>query len=411
MLSLKPSVLAAAPDLFTHAAALFAPVANGGPLALAVSGGSDSVALMHVAAAWQQRPGLTVLTIDHGLRAESAAEAQQVHRWSAALGLQHIVLRWDGAKPATAIQAMARAARYDLMSNWCKAHGVAWLLTAHTLDDQAETVLMRLARTSSIDSLAGIPTVGRWDGVGLFRPLLSLRREALRAALLARGVPWIDDPSNADERFERVRIRQALPLLAALGVSAERLAGHAAELRAIADGLWRAAGDWVTQHVRVHREGFCEVPLADLLALPHALRGRSLALLVERFGAGRLPDAGERALLSEWSAAEGSPRRTLAGAVLARRMRQLLIGREAGRILPGPAMIPDAGEIIWDRRFRVRGPVGSAVQAAVQVRPPNPPDGVPAFVRAAMPAIRAPGGAWAFAQLNDVGGAAAQFIS
>lgn len=366
---------------------------------------------MQLAATWRRRSGLTVLTVDHGLRPESAAEAQQVRHWSAALGLQHIALRWDAVKPVTAVQAKARTARYDLMTSWCKANGVAWLLTAHTLDDQAETVLMRLARTSSIDSLAGIPAVGQWCGVGLFRPLLGVRREALRAALLARGITWIDDPSNVDERFERVRIRQALPLLAALGVSAERLAGHAAELREIADGLWRAAADWVAQHVRLYPEGFGEVPLADLLAQPDALRGRILALLVERFGAGRLPDAGERTLLSAWAAAEGSPRRTLAGAVLARRTRQLLVGREAGRILTGPAMIPDAGEIIWDRRFRVRGQVGSAVQAAGQVRPANPPDGIPAFVREAMPAIRVPGGAWAFAPLSAAGGAVAQFIS
>ena len=210
---------------------------------------------MHLAAAWRQRPDFTVLTVDHGLRTGSAAEAQQVGQWSAGLGLQHVLLRWDAAKPVTALQAKARAARYDLMTNWCDAQGVAWLLTAHTLDDQAETVLMRLARTSSIDSLAGIPAVGQWCGVGLFRPLLGLRREALRAALRARGVPWIDDPSNTDERFERVRIRQALPLLATLGVSTERLAGHAAELREIADGLWRAAGDWVALHMRVHPEG------------------------------------------------------------------------------------------------------------------------------------------------------------
>ena len=157
---------AAAPDLFAHAAALFAPVANSGPLALAVSGGSDSVALMHLAAAWRQRPDFTVLTVDHGLRTGSAAEAQQVGQWSAGLGLQHVLLRWDAAKPVTALQAKARAARYDLMTNWCDAQGVAWLLTAHTLDDQAETVLMRLARTSSIDSLAGIPAVGQWCGVG-----------------------------------------------------------------------------------------------------------------------------------------------------------------------------------------------------------------------------------------------------
>ena len=211
----KPAV-PAAPLKGSDPSRLFQRIPGGERLALAVSGGSDSMALLRLVAAWRNERYVTVLTVDHGLRPDSAKEALQVSAWCMGLGLPHVTLAWQGPKPATGLQVKARAVRYDLMTDWCRAHGVAWLLTAHTMDDQAETVLMRLVRTTSFDSLSGIPEMGEWKGIGLFRPLLGERREGLRAFLNHLGQPWIDDPSNADERFERVRIRKALPMLAEL---------------------------------------------------------------------------------------------------------------------------------------------------------------------------------------------------
>ena len=153
---------------------------------------------------------ISVLTVDHGLRPEAAAEAVKVAEWCARLGLEHHTLRWEGTKPKTGLQAKARAARYDLLSAWCKANGVTYLLTGHTMDDQAETVLMRQQRTDTAESLAGIWETAVWDGVKVFRPLLGQSRADLRAYLASLGQPWIDDPSNSDTRFERVRVRQAL---------------------------------------------------------------------------------------------------------------------------------------------------------------------------------------------------------
>src|SRR5690606_12644273 len=127
--------------------------------------------------------------------------------------------------------ARARQARYDLMNDWCRANGATVLMTAHTLDDQAETVLMRLARTSSLDSLAGIPKLGQWQGLKVFRPLLGERRETLRQYLRALGQEWIEDPSNDDPRFERVRIRKIMPLLSDIGITLEALGGLAQEAR------------------------------------------------------------------------------------------------------------------------------------------------------------------------------------
>ncbi|NJO35566.1 MAG: tRNA lysidine(34) synthetase TilS [Rhodospirillales bacterium] len=133
------------------------------------------------------------------------------------MGVAHVTLIWKGGKPRTGIQAAAREARYGLMTEWCRANGATRLLTAHTQDDQAETVLMRLARTSSIESLAGIARHGAWEGVAVFRPLLGVAKSELRQFLAGLGQSWIDDPSNEDERFERVRVRKLMPALAAAG--------------------------------------------------------------------------------------------------------------------------------------------------------------------------------------------------
>ncbi|MBI3672659.1 MAG: tRNA lysidine(34) synthetase TilS [Rhizobiales bacterium] len=339
---------------------LFNPISGLAHVALAVSGGSDSLGLAHLA-----RRGfagrLTALTVDHGLRPESAAEARQVAGWMAGLGIDHEILRWQGPKPQTGIQARARAARYDLMANWCAAHGVSHLLTAHTLDDQAETVLMRLARTTSLDSLAGIPRLGRWQGIVLFRPLLAVRREAIRAMLGAAGQQWIDDPSNADRRFERVRIRQALPGLAAIGVTAEALAELAGTAAAAAEALQRAADDWVGQHV------------------------------------------------NHWLAGPLGGRRTLGGAIIALRHDHLLIGREAGRIDPTPVAVPVGGEVVWDRRYRIKAEAAALVRPAGMVAGLARRKDLPAFVQNSLPAVTTPDGEIAVPHLGLGRGVAVAF--
>ena len=192
---------------------LFRDAAGISHVALAVSGGSDSTALMALAQQWakqlSQPPRLSVLTVDHGLREGSFAEAESVAQWAKALGVEHTILRWIGDKPTSRIQETARQARYDLMTEWCRSHGAAALLIAHNIEDQAETIIMRLARGTGIEGLAGMHRVRLIDGTALYRPLLHLSRERLRSFLRARGQRWIDDPSNENTQFERVRIRKA----------------------------------------------------------------------------------------------------------------------------------------------------------------------------------------------------------
>ncbi len=299
----------AAPHKGLDPSALMQRISGAEHLALAVSGGSDSMALLRLVAAWRQGISTTVLTVDHGLRPDSAIEARQVAAWCSGLGLPHVTLAWEGEKPTTGLQAKARAARYDLMTGWCRANAVAWLLTAHTMDDQAETVLMRLARTTSFDSLAGIPEVGVWKGVRLFRPLLGEKRQTLRGYLRGLGQLWIDDPSNGDERFERVRIRKALPVLQELGVTADGLSRFAEQARAVSEGLAAAAADWCRHHARGFDEGYCVVPLADFLDQAAAIRGRILGRLIGTYGSGKGAEPAELALLSAWADGDGSRRR------------------------------------------------------------------------------------------------------
>lgn len=205
---------------------LFEPLELYEKLGLAISGGPDSLALMLMAAQWakrQERPELFVYTVDHGLRPEAAAEAAMVVREAGALGLPVRSLRWTGDKPTTGVQAAARVARYRLMAEAMERDGVPILATAHHLADQAETVLMRLAHGSGIDGLRGMDRLSRVEGCEVVRPLLGVRPEVLREVVSEGGLAPADDPSNADENYERVRWRLMLPALEALGLTIERL--------------------------------------------------------------------------------------------------------------------------------------------------------------------------------------------
>lgn len=390
----KPSVPAAPPDLNPD----FAALGTERHVALAVSGGSDSVALLRLARDWAaaSHPELTlsVLTVDHGLRAESAVEAERVRDWAGNLGLAHHTLRWTPAeKPVTGLQAKARAARYALMADWCRAHGASALLTGHTLDDQAETVLMRLSRTASPDSLAGVRRRGDWGGVPLLRPLLSLRRQALRDHLAGLGQSWIEDPSNADPRFERVRARRSLAMIGE-DVTPERLSALGEKSAWASELLARMAATWIRHWLEEEEAGICHVLDRDFRGLPPALQERILARILARYGGGQgEPDAGELRRLASWATGEGGPVRcTLAGAVLGRRKQGFWVTREAARIPPAPLDVPESGKLLWDNRFLIQAAPGAEVGPAAG-RPVDLPDGVPVFARRAYPWIAQPPGA------------------
>jgi tRNA(Ile)-lysidine synthase len=301
------------------------------PCAVAVSGGGDSLALMHLLCDWAKRRDAVppvVLTVDHGLQENSPAYARDVLGWARKAGLKAHALRWTGAKPKGDIEAQARDARYRLMAAWCRAHGIAALYVGHTRDDQAETFLLRLARGSGLDGLAAMRAVSPCPAdaaVSLVRPLMNFEREALRAHLTGRGQEWIDDPMNGDPRFARVRLREALAVLEAAGLTAARIADAAAHL-----GRARQALDAVTEAV-----------------LRRACRPDGKALLVEAAALAAAPrEVGLRALAQVLMAVSGqSYRPRFEG--LERLFDAIAQGRLAGGCtLHGCKIAPAAGNMI-----------------------------------------------------------------
>ncbi|MGH9485690.1 MAG: tRNA lysidine(34) synthetase TilS [Terriglobales bacterium] len=234
-----------------EAKALFSGLERLPVLVLAVSGGPDSTALMVLAARWRQslkvKPKLIAVTVDHGLRRESKTEAAGVARLARKLGLAHRTLRWRGAKPKTGLQQAARMARYGLLAQAARAAGAVHVLTAHTIDDQAETVLIRMSRGSGLTGLAAMSRfallpVNGGEGIRLVRPLLDTPKARLIATLRAGKIPFADDPSNRDPRFARARYRGLMAGLAREGLDARRLALLARRLRR-ADQALEAATD------------------------------------------------------------------------------------------------------------------------------------------------------------------------
>ncbi|KPQ07674.1 MAG: tRNA(Ile)-lysidine synthase TilS [Rhodobacteraceae bacterium HLUCCA12] len=317
-------------------------------LGVAVSGGGDSTALL-VAATDLPEVTVAAVTVDHGLRPEARAEAEQVARLCARLGVPHRILHWAGDTAAGNLQQAARRARHALIGAWARQAGLEAVLLGHTLDDQAETVLMRLARGSGVDGLAGMAEVQRHAGIVWLRPFLGLRREALRDYLRGRDLAWCDDPSNADTRFQRVRARKALAALAPLGIEASGLAATAARMARARAALEAQTEAALAAHAEDDR-GTVRIARAALTLQPE-IRDRFFARLLERMsGAGHPP---RLAALQRWIArAEAGAGGPFMGCVLRPQGDVLRLFREY-RAVSGHRVRADA---LWDGRWSAQGP-------------------------------------------------------
>ncbi len=259
------------------------------PAALAVSGGGDSLALMLLAADWAvrtSRPLPIVLTVDHGLIPDSSRIARSVVERAKLLGLRAHAFVWRGNKPKADIEAASRIARYRLMGNWCIDHHIEGVFVAHTLEDQAETFLLRLARGSGLDGLAAMRSVSLYplpgyDRLRVVRPLLGIRRTALRNYLESRGESWSEDPMNSDARFARVRLRQAWPRLEELGLSAGRVAAASFHLARARDALEAATAQLLGEACRFHGDRVV-LDGARFAAAPPEIGLRALAHILSR---------------------------------------------------------------------------------------------------------------------------------
>ena len=335
-----------------------------------MSGGADSLALMLLTAAWCKKhkaPPPLALTVDHGLRAESRAEAVQVADWARACAIPHETLTWIGKKPTQNIQAQARDARYRLLGERMRAAGLRCLLTGHTLDDQAETFLLRLARGSGLDGLSGMASLAPFPLSGfhdltIARPLLSFSHARLTATLTALGQPWLSDPSNANDRFARVKIRNAAAALHDAGLTNERIAAAAAHLDRAREAIETTVAALLAAAVEVTPWGYALVNTQRFAGAPREVALRALARLVEVVGGGAYPPRFEQteAALDWLTATPTKPAgRTLGGCRLARRDANIVLAtrEEAALAKEAPDLTVEPGMTgLWDRRFLISVP-------------------------------------------------------
>lgn len=339
------------------------------PIGVAVSGGADSVALLHLADWWARRFGreLRVYTVNHGLRSEAAAETMLVRGMCEAAGRAHRTLEWRGIKPQAGLQAAARDARYRLLTAACRDDGVGDLLLAHHLDDQAETLLHRIDRGTGPDGLAGMAAVRPLDGVRLVRPLLDLPKARLLATCRAAGLAWAEDPSNRDPRFARTELRTLATLLADDGITPSRLGRLAAAMAINRTSLDGFAADWMAEHAAISPAGVVALNRAALAAAHPVLRHRLVDRALRAIGGVEYPLRRDGVIrLLAWMAmdGDGARARTLAGCRIETDgtvVRVLRDWRQAGR----PLVIAARGHGHWDGRFEIENPTAAPVRVGV----------------------------------------------
>ncbi len=394
-----PTEMPVSADEFADALDRLAPFEDCPHLAVAVSGGSDSMALVLLAQEWTRARGgtLTALTVDHGLRAEAAAEARQVATWCAARGIAHVILRRDGPHLISAIQHEARIARYRLLEEWCAAHAVLHVLVAHQREDQAETILMRQAHGSGATGLAGMASIVERGACRLLRPLLGFPRARLAAVLDAADQAWIDDPSNRNPAFLRVRWRGVLDAAPQRGIAVARLAAMSGQFARIRRGLEADIAACLARAVTLDPGGFAWIDGTVLAAGGEAGR-HALAAVIMTVSGSAYPPRRERlerlfALLPD--RVEGG--RSLGGCLVLPRRGRILVCREPAAVALPVQAVP-GGRVCWDGRFVLDLPakaaelsLGALGADAAEIEEGGSPAlliHIPPAARAALPALR-----------------------
>lgn len=345
-------------NLFLHSFNLIRQAGPAKHIAVALSGGADSWALTLLAAEWCQEQGvnLTALTVDHALRPESAAEAQAITAECASRGIKHEILRWNHDGISTSLQERARAARYKLLADYCRAHAIPALLTAHHADDVAETLLLRLAKASDVGGLTGMAPVSQQHGITIIRPLLQASKSTLVKLVEQAGIKAIIDPSNSNPRFARARLRQAQAVLATEGLDTRNLLRFAEKMAAADSALHFAAQQLILQQAQWHACGAATLPLAVLQAAPTALQMRALQSLWRKVTGNQhhpLPYSQmARALQDITNSRSALKPITLGGMQISAVKHELLFTRELAACA-APVLIAPHQQACWDNRFMI----------------------------------------------------------
>lgn len=364
-------------------------------VAVAVSGGPDSMALLLLADRWARTRGGQAwgLTVDHGLRPESADEARTVAGWLAARGIPHAVLVWVGEKPRTRIQETARAMRYQLLAEWCRCHGVLHLLTAHHREDQAETYLIRRRAGSGIEGLAAMPAVRELSGCRLVRPLLATPRARLAAFLAAEGQPSLQDPSNRNPAFERARIRAERDGVG--GAPLDLVTSDVRDFGRRRIAHEEAVGRLIGRAVALHPAGFAMLDAHAIVTADADQAQALLARVIACIGGAAYPARRERvARLAAELRARPDRARTLGGCRFVPWRGRVLVLRELAAAVAQVRIEPGA-RVLWDRRFVAALPttakgalcVGYLGRSGKRLAERQLAFDVPAFVHPVLPAL------------------------
>ncbi|WP_417317117.1 tRNA lysidine(34) synthetase TilS [Emcibacter sp.] len=347
------------------------PVADlsGGTIAVAVSGGADSMALALMLDDWcrKRKVDLLALTVNHGLRPEAGRECEQVRTWLAALDIPQETLTWRQATPTSSIQEGARRIRYELLGRRCAELGIKYLFLAHHQDDQAETFLLRLARGSGVDGLAAMRRTAAFplrpedvmeDRLPvLCRPLLDCNKKQLVAYLASCGQDWIEDPSNQDMKHNRVQVREFLAHTTITGLTTARLADTAKRMQAVQNLLDRLTDDLYQLGVNIHPQGYAEVTMSALLAAEQEIAFRLLARVLKLVSGSEFPPRFEKTRnLHERLATGEKVDQTIGGCrVILMQPELLLVVREEAAVA-GERDVTAGEKVLWDGRFRLDVP-------------------------------------------------------
>jgi tRNA(Ile)-lysidine synthase len=324
-------------------------------VAVGVSGGGDSLALVLLADAWGRRNKIeiTALTVDHGLRANSIVEARQVAGWMKTRGIAHKILSVTAKAPASGVQRTARDWRLTGFDRWRRDHGAGAVLLAHTAEDQAETLWLRISADSGPDGLGAMQQQTRVAGLPIARPLLAISKQRLIATCRAHGQPWIEDPSNSNPAFERVRLRRLAPALGLAGLGAETAQRITASMATARRAMDRLCATFILDHGGLSPAGVAWFDGVAFAALPVAFTDLLLSRLLWAIGGGALPARRKRVarLGTVLRGASTVPARTLGGCVISRLDDgRVVLFREAAAC--AKAVRLELGrKTRWDNRF------------------------------------------------------------
>ncbi|OJW52660.1 MAG: tRNA lysidine(34) synthetase TilS [Alphaproteobacteria bacterium 41-28] len=354
-----------------------------GPIVVAVSGGADSLALLLLAHEWARQNGerIIAVTVDHGLRADSKNEAQQVQKWAQMRGIEHVILEWTGEKPATRLQETAREARYQLLTRWCKNNQISTILLGHHQQDQEETFWLRLSSGSGLDGLSGMKRRIVRDGITFLRPLLGFSKERLKATLIAENQQWIDDPSNQSSNFFRGRLRT---FLEGEGLSPQRLKNTMEKLQVDVDFIHDALQKVIPTIVHVNEGGYLTLKKKTFDDLHPALAKRLLPFLMQWFSGAKYSPRSTQvaAILQKLKTPDAF---TAGGIYWAPRQEDILLLREVSAIKEKLPFSQLHQNTLWDNRFWIDHEIKDIVSRETFLAPLGSAPGLKKEINSSIP--------------------------